>query len=291
MGKGAVVQLTEQPKSSATYLKAIMGMLPTAQAKRRKDVSDKTLTLNNFKVDLDNLASYTAVTGLRLSDTLPLTYPFILGFPTVMSLITDTDFPIPAMGSVHVQNVITRYRPISVSEPLDIKVRAENLREHRSGLMVDAISELYVGRELVSHQVSTFLNKQRTSLSDEPKPETKKEEKLGVPNSLLRVSKGQIRKYAAISGDRNPIHMATLGAKAFGFPTVIAHGMWSAAAVLNSIEGKIPNAVCYTVRFGKPILLPATISVYTEQNGQDWNLSLRNRTKGYPHLTGSIVGL
>jgi hypothetical protein len=46
------------------------------------------------------------------------------------------------------------------------------------------------------------------------------------------------------------------------------------------------------VRFGKPLVLPATAGLYIDQ-GDDggWDLSLRHITKGYPHLTGSIRAL
>ena len=56
------------------------------------------------------------MTGLRFGDTVPLTYPFALTFPTVMSLVTGFDFPFAAMGSVHVENHITQYRPIAVTD-------------------------------------------------------------------------------------------------------------------------------------------------------------------------------
>src|SRR6266487_1403229 len=37
------------------------------------------------------------------------------------------------------------------------------------------------------------------------------------------------RRYAAVSGDRNPIHLYRLTAWLFGFRRPIAHGMWAAA--------------------------------------------------------------
>ena len=44
------------------------------------------------------------------------------------------------------------------------------------------------------------------------------------------------RRYASVSGDRNPIHMHALTAKAFGFPRAIAHGMWTKARCLAALE-------------------------------------------------------
>ena len=43
------------------------------------------------------------------------------------------------------------------------------------------------------------------------------------------------RRFAAISGDRNPIHLYPLTAKAFGFPTNIAHGMWTKSRALGGV--------------------------------------------------------
>jgi hypothetical protein len=67
--------------------------------------------------------------------------------------------------------------------------------------------------------------------------------------------------------------------------------MFSAAAVLANIEGRLPDAVRYSVRFGKPVILPATTGLYIDEGDQGaggWDLSLRNITKGYPHLTGNV---
>jgi hypothetical protein len=45
------------------------------------------------------------------------------------------------------------------------------------------------------------------------------------------------------------------------------------------------------VRFGKPLLLPATAGLYIDETGEGWELSLRNIAKGYPHLTGTVKPL
>ena len=68
------------------------------------------------------------------------------------------------------------------------------------------------------------------------------------------------RRYAAVSGDRNPIHLYPLTAKALGFPRQIAHGMWSKARCVAAIENRLPDAVRVDVAFKKPILLPGSVS-------------------------------
>ncbi|GAY16422.1 dehydratase [Mycobacterium sp. shizuoka-1] len=281
--------VSQQPSGLRNLLRAAAGSLPFIP--RGDQLPTRTLTVDELAIDPSNVAAYAAVTGLRFGDTVPLTYPFVLTFPTVMALITSFDFPFAAMGAVHVDNQITRYRPIAVTDTVGVTVHAENLREHRKGLLVDVVADVHVGNERAWHQVTTFLHQQRTSLSGGPKPEPPKRPKLPPPNAILRISPGTIRRYASIGGDHNPIHTSAIGAKLFGFPTVIAHGMFSAAAVLANIEAQVPDAVRYSVKFGKPVVLPASAGLYVDRVADGWDISLRNMAKGYPHLTGTIRGL
>jgi acyl dehydratase len=275
-----------QPSGLKNMLRAAAGALPFVP--RNDSLPTRTLNVDELPIDRANVADYASVTGLRYGDAVPLTYPFALTFPTVMSLVTGFDFPFAAMGSVHIENQITQYRPIKVTDTVNIAVHAENLREHRKGLLVDLVTDVSVGNDVAWHQVTTFLHQQRTSLSGEPKPPPQKQPKLPAPNAILRITPGQIRRYAAVGGDHNPIHTNSVGAKLFGFPTVIAHGMFSAAAVLANLEATLPDAVTYSVRFGKPVLLPASAGLYVDQVQDGWDVSLRNIAKGYPHLTGTL---
>ena len=196
----------------------------------------------------------------------------------------------PAQLASYLRQLIERKREIGVDEPLTITTHAENLREHRKGLLVDMISEFTVGAEVVAVQTATFLKQQRTSLSDEPRGPAPKDSAPPPPDAVLSVDLRRIREYAAASGDRNPIHMGDLPAKAFGFSKAIAHGMWSAAAALANVEAQVPGEVTYDVQFGRPLLLPAKVNLYTRRvDGEgNFDLAIRNRRKGYPHLTATL---
>jgi acyl dehydratase len=281
------ITLDAPPKNGGLYAQAVLGAIPLVSA-RKSEIPDRAVRLDGYRVDPEHLAAYCTATGLRFGDTLPLTYPFIITFPLVMKLVVQRDFPFVAVGAVHAENLIERTREISLSEPLDITAHIENLREHPKGLLVDAISEIRVGRELVWRQVTTFLHQQKTSLSGGPKPEPKPEEVPPPPLRTWKVDQKTITRYANASGDQNPIHTSALGAKAFGFPRAIAHGMWSAAAILAAVEGRIPDKASYAVKFGKPILLPSTVNVYADQVEQGWDLALKHPKKGYPHLTATL---
>ena len=277
------------PSGLMNLVRAAAGALPFVP--RGEKLPDRTITVDELAIDPANVAAYANVTGLRFGDAVPLTYPFALTFPTVMSLVTGFDFPFAAMGSVHIANQITQHRPILVTDTVSVRTHAENLREHRRGLLVDIVTDVNVGNETAWHQVTTFLHQQRTSLSDEPKPPPQKQPKPGPPNAVLRITPGQIRHYASVAGDHNPIHTNPIAAKLFGFPTVIAHGMFTAAAILANIEGQLPDAVKYSVRFAKPVVLPARAGLYVDRISDGWQLTLRNLMKGDPHLTGSVTSL
>ncbi|MDY6811413.1 hypothetical protein GIY30_11480 [Gordonia sp. HNM0687] len=290
------ITLSSAPGTAEVYSKAVGAMLPVVgkPATVRADavIPERTYRMENIRVDPDRLHAYTRVTGQRFGSTLPITYPFVLQFPLAMKVMTDGDFPFGAVGSVHLENTIHRLRPIGVDEPLTIDTHAENLREHRKGLLIDMISEIRVGTELVTTQTATFLKQQRTSLSDEPRGPEPKQYAPPPPDSILSVDLGRIRQYAEASGDRNPIHMGNLTAKAFGFPKAIAHGMWSAAAAVANVEAQLPDDVTYTVRFGKPILLPAKVNLYTRRidGAGAFDISVLDRRKGAPHLTATTRG-
>jgi len=267
-------------------LRAAVGSLPLIP--RGDQLPDRTLTVDDVVIDRANVAAYAAITGLCYAETVPLTYPFVLTYPTVMELVTGFDFPFAAVGAVHMENRITRHRPIAVTDSLRVAVHAENLREHRKGLLVDVVSRVSVGNEPAWDQVTSFLHQQRTPLSGEPKPEPPPTPKLPPPNAVLRITPRQIRRYASIGADHNPIHTSRLGAKVFGFPRPIAHGMFGAAAVLANIEGRLPDAVSYAVRFGKPVFLPSELGLYVDQVERGWDITLRDMAKGYLHLSATV---
>jgi acyl dehydratase len=96
------------------------------------------------------------------------------------------------------------------------------------------------------------------------------------------------RRYAAVSGDRNPIHMHSLTAKPLGFPKAIAHGMWTKARCLAALEGRLPDAFAVEVRFRKPILLPATVAFASAQHGAEIDFEVKDARKDIPHLGGRV---
>lgn len=237
---------------------------------------------SDIEFDEAHLAAYDQVCGFRLSDELPATYPHVHAFGVQMALMTRQDFPFPLLGTVHVANRITQYRPIRLSERAALRVRAENLRPHEKGRQFDMVSELSIEDVLVWREVSTYLRRGGGSGSSQGKQLA-----APSPNAIWRAPEDTGRRYAEVSGDRNPIHLHPLTARLFGFRSAIAHGMWTKARALAAFEGRLPEGYTVDVRFKRPVLLPAKVA-FTSWRTEGWAFELWNATKPEPHLEGTI---
>ncbi|WP_440900520.1 MaoC family dehydratase [Actinosynnema sp.] len=235
-------------------------------------------------VDREHLAEYARVCGFRRRDELPVTYPHVLAFALQVDLMTARGFPFPLPGLVHVANRVTQTRPLLVGEPLELRVRLEELRAHERGRQFDAVTTAEVDGERVWVDVSTYLRRAaggggaRSGGVLEP-PE---------PNAVWRVPGDVGRRYAAVSGDRNPIHLFGLAARAFGFRRAIAHGMWTKARCVAALEGRIGGAQVVDARFKTPLGLPARAEFSARPTAEGWRFAVWSG--GRPVLEGSVSG-
>ncbi|HEX6455370.1 MAG TPA: MaoC/PaaZ C-terminal domain-containing protein [Solirubrobacterales bacterium] len=238
-----------------------------------------------------DVAAYAKVCGFALRDTLPPTYPHMLAFPLHMAVMSDGSFPFGAVGLVHVENSIVQQRPIGVAEEMTIRVRPTKLQPHPKGKTFSLETEVLVDGKVVWESTSTML---RRGKGDEKAKTEKGFDSLGpeVPASAEWKLPGDLgRRYAGVSGDRNPIHMHSLTAKPLGFPGAIAHGMWTKARALAQLEARLPQSFEVDVRFRKPILLPARVEFASEDAGEEILFAVRDAKKGTPHLDGRVQRL
>ncbi|TNC26160.1 MaoC family dehydratase [Amycolatopsis alkalitolerans] len=273
----ATKELHSAPRLASLYAKAVL------PSRGGETLPDTEYLRAGVEFDPAHLAAYDQVCGFRLSDELPATYPHLLAFPLQMALMTQPDFPFPLLGMVHVANRITQRRPVRLGETVSIRVQAENLRPHEKGRQFDVLSELSTQDGVVWREVSTYLRRGGRSGSSRSR-------QLAAPSptAIWRVPAGIGRRYAEVSGDRNPIHLHPLTAKLFGFPAAIAHGMWSKARTLAAFEGRLPGAYTVDVRFKLPVLLPAKVAFTSWETSDGWAFELWHAKKPKPHLEGTI---
>jgi acyl dehydratase len=284
--------VSETPGLLGSYVKAVTGAVPLPFLGRGESLGDVERTVEALEIDREHLAQYDRVCGFRLGDALPATYIHVLAFPMALSIMTDRSFPFGVLGLVHIENVIEHLRPVRADEALDLRVAPENLRDHEKGRAVDLVAEARVDGELVWRGTSTYLRRgggggdgngdgggrKRTSKKDEPP----------TPKAIWSVPGDIGRRYADVSGDRNPIHLHSLSAKAFGMPGAIAHGMWVKARCLAALEGLLPERHTVSVSFKAPMVLPAKAAFSDRPKGKGREFAVHDARKGKPHVTGTV---
>ncbi|MEU4012963.1 MaoC/PaaZ C-terminal domain-containing protein [Streptomyces pseudogriseolus] len=241
------------------------------------------LVLEGLRPDPARLAAYARVCGFPAgADTLPVTYPHVLGFPLAMRLMSARDFPLPLLGLVHTSIGITRHRATPSTASYDLTVHVDGLAPHRRGTEAAVVTHLRAGDDLVWESRSTYLARHRTAHTEERARTEEDPELPAVEEWQLAGDLG--RRYGAASGDRNPIHLHPLTARLFGFPRAIAHGMWTVARCL-AAHG-VPDAAEVRADFRAPVLLPGTVT-YAADAGR---FALRGG-RGRVHLTGAVTSL
>jgi MaoC like domain len=277
------VQLESPPSLTGLYARAVVGApLPG----RADELPDRRVAVDGVEVSPDHVAAYSRVCGFGVRSTVPATYPHVLAFPLHMSLMTDGSFPFSVLGLVHVANRIELLAPIEVGARLGLVVWTEDLRPHKRGKQFDIVTEASVDGATAWRGRSNYLHRgdgDPSASSADP----------AVPEDLAATADWDVpgdigRRYAEVSGDRNPIHMHSLSARLFGFPSAIAHGMWTKARCLASFEGRLPEAYTVEAAFKAPLRIPGKARMRSGPAGDGWAFRVESRDGEHTHVIGSL---
>jgi acyl dehydratase len=258
-----------------------------------------------------HLRDYQRLLHEPVVDTLPAGYLHVLAFPLATAVMVRGDFPLPLLGMVHLANRVELNAPVLLGDLLEVRAWAENLRPHRRGVQVDLVAEIWpdggdgTGVPLW-RGVSTYLAKgfhlpagdalpDAAPAAPASDPRGAQEWTAPLPTGRWALGPGTGRAYAAVSGDRNPIHLSSLSAKAFGFPRAIAHGMYTAARALADVGHARGDAYRWTVEFAQPVLLPGTVDVAVmpelTEEPDGFGYVGWNARRGRRHFSGEVVPL
>jgi acyl dehydratase len=239
-------------------------------------------------IERARVSAYAQVCGFPEKDTVPLPYPHLLAFPLQMSIMSDPGFPAPAIGTVHLENSITAHRPIAIGETVTVTADVGTARPHPKGTLYDFRTLVRADGETVWEETSTYLRRG----PGDPNASSGSVFPDAAPNGVVWKLPGDLgRRYAAVSGDHNPIHLYPFTAKALGFPRQIAHGMWTMARCVAALENRLPDSVRVDVAFKKPVLLPGSVAFGSTTVDGGYAFSLTSPKDGSPHLAGRTTAL
>ncbi|RMI13949.1 MaoC family dehydratase [Cellulomonas triticagri] len=255
------------------------------------DLPVRTLRLDDLRPDPAHLTAYQHLLGEPAADALPAGYLHVLAFPLTTALLVRPDFPLPALGMVHLSNRVELREPVRLGDRLDIRAWAQDLRPHPTGTQVDLVAEVRrhgaaSGSPAAWHGVSTYLARGvrlGDQAGDTARPARERFE-APLPTGRWALDAGVGRRYAAVSGDANPIHLHPLSARALGFPRAIAHGMYTAARALADVGARRGDTYAWDVDFAAPVLLPSTPVVRVAPADDGWDVTAWDARRGRLHL-------
>ena len=209
-------------------------------------------------IDKINLLAYKK--EFAFSQELPLTYLYLLAQRAQIPLMLDKQFSISIPGLIHIENTLEQFLTININEPIELK----------ASVFVESKVE---GSLYPIFKVDFFQNNKKIAFCESKyiavRKSTAKKQKRDKPELLVEpefsekwnITKKEIKQYAQLSGDKNPIHTSVLIAKIFGFKSTLAHGWYLVSRAISSTElinnEEINSFHC---EFHHAILLPSSPS-------------------------------
>lgn len=250
-------------------------------------------TLAAVRPEPEHLARYAALCEGPQTDVVPIAYPHMLASGMHLAMLSSPAFPISVLGLVHVNNRIIRERTQDAAEPMALRSWLEGHRDTERGQEFDLETEGLAGRAVIWRETCTFLARRRgrpASRSIADKTRESRIDKGTVASTSFAVPAGLGRRYASVSGDYNPIHLADVTARPFGFRKAIAHGMWSLARCAAELgEAGMMGQTMLDVAFRLPVYLPAWVTLESRAAAGAVDFALKDSSGNRLYLTGELT--
>ncbi|RYY79068.1 MAG: hypothetical protein EOO69_07960 [Moraxellaceae bacterium] len=276
------------PKPYKAYGKVILSLIKKPKVKT-KTLPQAEYIVDRLNIDEKHLKAYNDICTFKNDGTVPAMYLAVLAQSLQMSMMTEEPFPFALLGMVHIRNVVRQTRKIKADEVLSLSCKFGELRPHDKGQQFDFLTSASVNGEEVYSGVTTYLVRSKMAESKDKAPKAESDKPVYPDSEQWSIPENIGRRYAAISGDVNLIHIHEYTAKAFGFKRAIAHGMWTKARSLAAL-GDLPDAYEADVQFKLPVFIPTKVTL---QSLKDSSLAiqfeLNDAKDSKPHLSGQVI--
>lgn len=257
------MQIDKLPRLAGEYFRALADSKPGLHY--GEPVPRARLSVAAIAVDAAALERFRRFVGS--AEAFPLVYAYVLAQPAHLYRINQPDFPVRSLGLLHASNRIRRHGPVDTSQPLALELAVTADRERRRSREFTLVTTLAQRGERVFEIESVYLTRVRGAPRTEaPKPAPDAAPG-GAPYAAIDFAGHFGRRYARVSGDWNPIHLARWLARPFGFRRPIAHGMGALARIDAELARGGAPAQELAVRFRRPIDLPSSTRLVVAEGG------------------------
>lgn len=216
------------------------------------------------RIDAGHVRRYNKAFGFQ-GDAMPLTYLYLLAQRAQLATMLARPIPFRIPGLIHVENRLAMHGTVLMDAPLAVTTTLQLPPPAANGALHCVLqTRAFDDERLVFSCDSTYLVKRgsRAGRAAAHQADTPPGQTLGG----WTVPRDAGRRYAALSGDWNPIHLWPWTARLMGMRAPIIHGahtLAKACALLQAESGRdIASVWC---RFRQPVPLGADVALFADQ--------------------------
>ena len=198
---------------------------------------------------------------------IPVLFPVTMVVSLFREMLTDNTMNLDISRMVHGEQEILYFRPLKLWDKIKTKLELESVDIKESGDILWAkASGSAVDGPVFEMRTGMYFKKSKKK-SKLVKPRVKEDivEKQIIIAEQMKVTPDQSERYAAASGDHNPIHLDRDFALSVGLSDIILHGLctmaFAAQTVVDVLAGGDPSKVkAAKTRFTNPVFMNDTLT-------------------------------
>ena len=280
-----VIQIRNLPNPAALYARIASTLLK----KGKGSLPDIKIQYDNQIIQPSDLKKYNKVCGFEHTLIVPSTFIHTRAFELQALLLTHPACPFPYPGLIVFANTIKQTRSLYVGEEFNLSCSFGNLIAHEKGQGFNLDLRILRDDEVVWSATQSLLRVGVAQKSGKPYASPITDEAALSRQADFNAASDLGRRYGAVSGDRNPIHLTAMSAKLFGFRRAIAHGMWTKARALSCLlPAQQLEQASVAVDFKTPLFLPSRASLWSARKPDGALFEVRDAKGQRPHLRGQL---
>lgn len=209
------------------------------------------------RLDPDHLRRYNAAFGFE-GDAVPLTFLYLLAQRAQLATMLARPIPFRIPGLIHVENRLAMHGPVLLDAPLAVTTTLQSPPPAPNGALHCVLeTRAFDGERLAFSCDSTYLVRRGSRAGrTAPQPDAPSGQALGG----WTVAHDAGRRYAALSGDWNPIHLWPWSARLMGMRAPIIHGAHTLAKACSLLQASTDRGIAEVwCRFRQPVALGADV--------------------------------
>jgi len=227
------------------------------------------------RIDTDHVRRYREAFGFQ-GDAVPLTYLYLLAQRAQLATMLARPIPFRIPGLVHVENRLAMPGPVPLDTPLVLATTLRLPPPAANGALHCLLeTRAFDGERLAFSCDSTYLVKRGSRAGRTP---VQADNPSGQALGGWMVPSDAGRRYAALSGDWNPIHLWPWTARLMGMRAPIIHGAHTLAQACSLLQAQSGQELASVwCRFRQPVPLGANVVLFAGENEDGFTVRCNGR--------------